>query len=257
MSNLFYISEDLKDKGYNVFYIGLYGSQNYGLDTDESDFDYKAIIIPNLDQLCRNEIIKPFKIEYDFGEVDVRDIREVVDLWIGGRIQYLEILGSSDYRYHKDFIDLVSEMRKNINKIAYIDKGTVFKTICRYSTEKVYTLEYPYPKVKARIDKFGYDPKQLSHIIRLNVVAKRLAEGTKFSETINCPAFVDGLDMLGIKQGRLTVKEAREIAKRYHENTVATLSALPIGLADEKTKKWLFDWMVKVIKKSVEKEIVL
>ena len=36
----------LEDKGYNVIYVGLYGSQNYNLDDEESDIDAKAIIVP-------------------------------------------------------------------------------------------------------------------------------------------------------------------------------------------------------------------
>ena len=34
----------LESKGYNVIYIGLYGSQNYNLDDEESDIDVKANI---------------------------------------------------------------------------------------------------------------------------------------------------------------------------------------------------------------------
>lgn len=38
----------LEDKGYQVIYIGLYGSQNYNLDDELSDIDCKAIILPSL-----------------------------------------------------------------------------------------------------------------------------------------------------------------------------------------------------------------
>ena len=34
----------LEEKGYTVVYIGLYGSQNYNLDDEQSDIDCKVII---------------------------------------------------------------------------------------------------------------------------------------------------------------------------------------------------------------------
>lgn len=48
----------LKNKGFNVAYICVYGSQNYGLDLYQddysSDIDLKAVIIPTLDNLINN-----------------------------------------------------------------------------------------------------------------------------------------------------------------------------------------------------------
>lgn len=42
--------------------------------------------------------------------------------------------------------------------------------------EKVEALRHPYPSTVAKIEKFGYDPKQLHHIVRLNVLIHRFSE---------------------------------------------------------------------------------
>ena len=39
-----------------IFGIFLYGSQNYGLDTENSDVDTKAIIIPTIEDLCQKKV---------------------------------------------------------------------------------------------------------------------------------------------------------------------------------------------------------
>ena len=38
---------------YNIIAIMCYGSQNYGLDTSNSDFDTKAIVLPSFEDLVR------------------------------------------------------------------------------------------------------------------------------------------------------------------------------------------------------------
>lgn len=41
----------------NRFFIALYGSQNYQLDTENSDVDSKMLVIPTLDDLIRGTMI--------------------------------------------------------------------------------------------------------------------------------------------------------------------------------------------------------
>lgn len=47
----------LEDLGYNVLYIGLFGSQNYGLSDENSDVDSRAIVLPTIEQLIKRERI--------------------------------------------------------------------------------------------------------------------------------------------------------------------------------------------------------
>ena len=69
----------IADKGYTVFVITLYGSQNYGLDTPDSDLDYKAIVIPSIDDVVLNRNPASTSYEFEGGLIDVKDIRLMFD----------------------------------------------------------------------------------------------------------------------------------------------------------------------------------
>jgi len=57
--------EEVEKRGYTVMYIAIYGSQNYGLETESSDLDYKAITLPSLDDLVQNSSPLSTVIEFE------------------------------------------------------------------------------------------------------------------------------------------------------------------------------------------------
>ena len=74
----------LRLQGYNIVYVGRYGSQNYNMQTENSDYDFKAIVVPSLDGIIRNKQPISKTIDcYDIfnGQVDIKDIRLMVDQW--------------------------------------------------------------------------------------------------------------------------------------------------------------------------------
>ena len=72
--------EILEKKGYEIVFLALQGSQNYGLDiyTDEytSDVDTKAIVLPSFEDIVYNKepISKTLVLENN-EHVDVKDVR--------------------------------------------------------------------------------------------------------------------------------------------------------------------------------------
>ena len=66
----------IEGKGYQVAYVALRGSQNYRLDTETSDFDYVAVVIPRFTDLVAKCWIQTKEYEYDGGHIDMYDIRE-------------------------------------------------------------------------------------------------------------------------------------------------------------------------------------
>lgn len=70
----------------------LYGSQNYGIDTEDSDVDTKAILIPTLEDLCLKTPVSK-EVHLPNGEhCEVKDIREMVKNFRKQNINFLEIL---------------------------------------------------------------------------------------------------------------------------------------------------------------------
>ena len=75
MSDLKKVKKALKAKGYDPVFISLYGSQNYNCDTKDSDHDYKAIVMPTLDDFVFNKKPVSTIVDYENGLCDVKDIR--------------------------------------------------------------------------------------------------------------------------------------------------------------------------------------
>lgn len=158
-----------QNTNHDVVYLALQGSQNYGLDvyTDEymSDIDVKAIIIPSLDDIIKGK--KMFSRTYimqDNSHVDVKDIRLYVDLWKKANPTFLEILFTKYYIVKDEFKDSILTMNHEISEM---NKNKLLSCCKGMAHEKRKTLCHPYPTIEDKIDKYGYDPKQLHHIYRM------------------------------------------------------------------------------------------
>lgn len=83
------------DAGYaedQIIGVFLYGSQNYGLATENSDVDTKVVIIPTLEDLCSKKagFVKEYK--YNDEKVIVMDLIHYVDNLKKQNINYIETL---------------------------------------------------------------------------------------------------------------------------------------------------------------------
>ncbi len=144
----------LEDKGYKVIYIGLYGSQNYNVDDELSDIDAKAIILPSLhDIIFRKVTSKTIKCEN--GSIDVKDLITFYDVIKKGNFSYIESI-DTEYSIGDKYIkDLFKQFRPNLKSIL----GAMY--------EKRKALTHEYPSKKEEFEKWGFDPKQYHHIVRL------------------------------------------------------------------------------------------
>lgn len=165
--------QTVQQAGYNVLAILIHGSQNYELDTDKSDFDYRAIVCPNIDNLYDQTIIST-KLEYEHGLIDVKDIRTYGQQLIKSNTAYLETL------YSKEKIVLIEDFQELLDmrdEIVVLDPIRHVNSCVGQSMEKRKAMCHPYPTLKEKIDRYGYDPKQLHHILRLNFLLEKYTEG--------------------------------------------------------------------------------
>lgn len=159
---------------YKPYYLAIYGSQNYNLDIyDEeymSDVDYKCIIIPTLDELIRNSKPLSTVVEFEWGQIEIKDIRSYTESVVKCNVNFLEILCTPYYIWPEFFRwelkNLMSDMWAFYLKACY---GMVL--------EKQAALRHPYPSIVHKVEKFGYDPKQLHHIARLQILMQRYVFG--------------------------------------------------------------------------------
>ena len=144
----------LEDKGYNVIYVGLYGSQNYNLDDEESDIDAKAIIVPTLHDIIFRKVTST-TIECENGNIDVKDLLTFYDVIKKGNFSYIESI-QTNYSIGDKYIKELFKQFK-VNK----------KSVLGAMYEKRKALTHLYPSKVEEFEKWGFDPKQHHHILRL------------------------------------------------------------------------------------------
>lgn len=144
----------LEEKGYKVIYIGLYGSQNYNLSDEQSDIDVKAIILPTLQDIIFRKVIST-TIECENGNIDVKDLITFYDVIKKGNFSYVEAIDTKYFIGDKYIKELFSQFRPNCKSVL----GAMY--------EKRKALTHEYPSKHNEFQKWGFDPKQHHHILRL------------------------------------------------------------------------------------------
>lgn len=207
--------EYLKSEGYEIVFIALQGSQNYRLDVydDEymSDVDTKAIVLPTFEDFVygRQPISKTLVLENN-EHIDVKDIRVMFETYKKQNVNYIETLFTEFKIVNEKYKEIVKPIFDNAEEIAHIDVYQAVKCMAEMSKEKLKALQHPYPTIIDKIEKYGYDPKQLHHILRMNDFIKKYAILEKPYNECLIPDNKDYL--IDIKKGILSVDDAVKLA---------------------------------------------
>ena len=147
----------LEEKGYKVLYIGLYGSQNYNVDDEFSDIDAKAIVLPTLTDIIHRKVIST-TYECENGAIDCKDLITFYDVIKKGNFSYIEAIDTEYSIGDKTLKEMLKVFRPNLKSIL----GAMY--------EKRKALTHEYPSKKEEFEKWGFDPKQYHHILRLQTL---------------------------------------------------------------------------------------
>lgn len=210
----------IKNK-YDVVYLGLQGSQNYELDVYEkdykSDIDTKAIILPSFEDFVYNRQPVSRTVVLDNNEhIDVKDIRTMFDTFKKQNVNFIEILFTKYKIINEKYKDLIQILLNNKEEIARLNKNQALRCMAGMSMEKLKALQHPYPTILDKIIKYGYDPKQLHHILRMNDFIKKYAAGIRYEDCL----IPDNKEyLIEVKKGVLNEKEAVELAQKIDSET--------------------------------------
>lgn len=163
----------LIELGHKVVSVNLYGSQNYDCDTPTSDFDFKAIVVPSMDDVIFNRKPISTSIEFEGGLIDIKDIRLMFDNYKKQNVNFIETLFTRWFWAAPDFAYEWNQIREIANRIAFADPAKSINCMIGMAKEKQHALCQRYPSKIAVIEKYGFDPKQLMHIIRLHNLMQR------------------------------------------------------------------------------------
>ena len=213
--------EFLKTKKFEIVFLALQGSQNYGLDIyDEnykSDVDTKAIVLPSFSDFVHDKNPQSNTIILSNNEhIDVKDIRTMFETYKKQNINYIETLFSEYLIINPKYAELVKPLFDNNELIAHLNYNQTLRCIAGMSMEKLKAMEHPYPTIIDKIEKYGYDPKQLHHIFRMNDFIRKYVSGKSYKE---CLFSKRSLYLKEIKKGILPVNEAVKLAQETDADT--------------------------------------
>ena len=210
--------EYLEEQGYEIVGLFLQGSQNYNNDIYDddycSDIDSKAIVLPTFDDFIsgRQPVSNTLVLENN-EHIDVKDIRIMFNTLQKSNVNFLEILFTDFKIINPKYQELFQPVIDNNERLATADMKQLLNCCVGMSKQKFCALKHPYPTIKDKIDKFGYDPKQLNHIIRMNYFIKRIITGESFKTSLNEIERKDYL--VKVKKGIYSLDEAERLAVEF------------------------------------------
>ena len=234
--------------------IGIFcqGSQNYGLDYEGSDIDTKCIVLPTLEDLIFNR--KPVSTTHvlpNEEHLDLKDVRLYFQTFRKQNLNFMEILFTKYKIVNPTYEPMWNRLIENNEQIARYNPVGAVKTMKGIALEKYHALEHRYPSKVELIDTWGYDGKQLSHLIRVDEYLARYIAGEPYADcliTKKPELLIAAKDMTNPK---FTLEEARTIAGLHLGAVTHTADNFVAAHKDEPV-----DWHVDVLLDDVQRDIV-
>jgi hypothetical protein len=130
---------------------------------------------------------------------------------------YVETLYTPYFIVDDDFMSEFEQIFALKNDLVYTLRCQFVRAMYGMMCEKEKALCHPYPTILHKIEKWGYDGKQLSHIIRLYCMMRDYMMDVPLEEafmvTETNPSFVKLI--LSTKLNQHTLEEAKEITAQY------------------------------------------
>lgn len=241
----------------NIVGIFLQGSQNYGLETEDSDIDTKLITTPALNEFIYNR--KPMStthVRANKEHIDFKDIRLMFDTFRKQNLNFIEIL-FTDYKiinpmYAKEWNKLIAANEI----IAHYNPYFAVKAMSGIALGKRYALTKETETHKEAFEKFDYDPKQLYQLVRIDEYLDKYIAGAPYKECL-CPANPQYLK--DIKTGLYSREEAIKVADEHmahiNEICIPYTKDSEFNHTNEEAENLLQEVQAEIIKKSIAFEL--
>ena len=235
----------------------LQGSQNYGLDTKKSDVDSRLLILPTLNDLAMNK--KPISTTHIMDNeehIDLKDIRLFIQNLKKQNMNSLEILFTKYKIVNEKYEDLWNILIQKREEIAFLNPYAAVRSMQGIAHSKIRYLKKPTEGKKELIEKIGYDPKQLHHLLRIEEYLDRYMKGKESYEECLISKKSDYLKY--IKTNILPIEAVDQIAEQAltHINAMSEAAKEKYyKISNFKILEFLDNIQYFFIKRGIEKEI--
>lgn len=237
----------------------LQGSQNYGLDYEGSDVDTKLIVVPSFKDICLNT--KPVSTTYvraNDEHTDWKDVRLYMETFRKQNLNFLEILFTDYFVVNSTYWDQWMRLVHQREEIAHMDPFRAVKSMKGIALEKFHAMEHKYPSKVEIIDAYGYDGKQVSHLLRVDDYLTRYIAGESYESCLRPSSDLVPRIMDYKMLDRIPLEEARAEAKEVLAHAEAIADAFCAQHSDQEDpamRELLEDVSYNIMKIAVEREL--
>ena len=241
--------------------VGLFlqGSQNYGLDLPTSDVDTKLIVVPTFKDIAlNNKPVSTTHVRANDEHIDLKDVRLYVETFRKQNLNFLEILFTDYVIINPLYAEQWNRLVDAREAIAHMNTYRAVKSMKGIILEKYHAMEHPYPTKLDLIEKYGYDGKQVHHLIRVDDYLTRYINGESYKACLK-PSSHLVEHMLEYKRHEIPLEVARKEAEAFlaHANMVAdTYCAAHTDHENPDMRELLQDVSYNIMKTATLKELV-
>lgn len=237
--------------------IFLQGSQNYGLATLRSDVDTKLIVTPTFKDIAMNrKPVSTTHIRANEEHIDFKDIRLYIQTFRKQNLNFLEIL-YTDFAivnpiYEKQWNRLVESREA----ITHFNPYRSVQSMKGIALEKYHAMEHEYPSKIEVLKKYGYDPKQLHHLVRVEDYLGRYINGESYESCLDPGPMKQ--ELIEIKMGKYSLADARSIAdkaKAHVEEMAECAYSIYPNKEDPEVNELLDDVQYEIMRIAVKGEL--
>ena len=232
------------------------GSQNYGLDYENSDVDTKAILLPSFKDIALNK--KPVStthVRTNDSHTDWKDCRLYFNTFKKQNLNFLEILFTPYQILNPTYADFWKELVNNREAITHYNPYKAVKSMKGVAMEKYHAMEHEYPTKLDVLATYGYDPKQLHHLLRVEEYIARYINGEPYEDCLH-PHRPDYL--MDVKKGYYDLETARVVANTAINNIIRVADDFCAKTEDKgnpEVNEFLDDVMYRMMKICVQEEL--
>ena len=243
----------------NIVVCALQGSQNYKLDYENSDVDTKLIVVPSFKDICLNaKPVSTTHVRANDEHTDWKDIRLYMETFRKQNLNFLEILFTDYYIVNPIYKDQWDRLICARELIAHMNPYRAVKSMMGIMYEKYHAMEHPYPSKLDNIEKYGYDGKQVSHLLRVADYLQRYINGESYKDCLIPSADLRPRIMDYKMLDKISLEEARQEAVTILERMKIIAETFCANVPEEEDKEMrdlLEDVSYNIMKIAVQNEL--
>lgn len=171
-------------------------------------------------------------------------------------LNFVEVL-FTNYKWENPlYSEQWDRLVKDRERVAHYSPWSAVKTMKGIALEKYHAMEHEYPSKVEVLAKYGYDPKQVSHLVRVYDFISEYVKGKPYEECLRPPQAEFILD---IKLGKYTLEQARDIAKTHIDKVVTIADSFCEQVSkhfDLEVENLLNDVQYNIMKIAVKEEMM-